>query len=567
MIKNQKIFLNYVEDVKEIIKNALNNEDLIQIEHSIKEAELVVPVVGDFSSGKSTLINSYLDGEVLETGITPVTALATEIRFDANDYIEALNANNNIVKYKLNDSELIKENVKNYEYLRLHLNNQKIKDLEPLILVDMPGFSSPISLHNRAILNYLSKGVYFIVLLSVEDGTITKSLLRELQNIDELGKKFTFCLSKTNLKPKSDVSLILENVKEDLELEFDYTDDIILLNDDSGENFRKIVKSIDYEALFHSLFIEQLKSIYFDIDSSLNIKIATLSNTNEEAQNAINELQNSVKKIIEKKENTIEDVKTKYSSQNIEAIINAITSELAKNQDSLANMALHNPDGLSVEINEILTAKLLSEIKRRLESVSDRVINDFNIEISSSLSDISNFSLDADWVNKLSQNMKTMLKLSQQGLNRLGTLANTKKDNAIYKTIASILGITTTILNPILEIVILFLPEILSMLTKASQEQKIKENFIQKFHAEIIPSIKVKVREVLPEIYNEQVKSLVTQIAQSFERELLQKEQEIQGTLKEKEERIKDGQKEIDRLHSIKNELEDITTKILYKEI
>jgi len=567
MIKNQKKFLHYLQDVKKIIKNEVNNEDLIQIEQLIKKAELVVPVVGGFSAGKSTLINSYLDSKILPTGITPVTALATEIRFDTNDHIEALDENQNIAKYELSESELIKENAKDYEYLKLHLHNQKIKDIEPLVLVDMPGFSSPINLHNRAILNYLSKGVYFVVLLSVEDGTIPQSLLRELQNIDELEKKFIFCLSKTNLKPKGDLSLILENIKESLELEFDYTNDIVLLDDNSGESLKKILKNIDYEELFQSLFIEQLKGIYFDIDSTLNIKIATLRNTNEEAQKAINELQNGVKKIRAKQESTIADVKEKYSSQNIEAIINAIATELLKNQETLTNMALHNPDGLSVEINEILTSKLLSEIKRRLESVSDRVINEFNIEINNSLRDISNFSLDADWVNKLSQNMKAILKLSQQGLDKLGTIADSKKNNAIYKTIASILGITTTILNPILEVVILFLPEIISKLTKASQEQKIKETFIQKLHAEIIPSIKVKVREVLPEIYNEQVKSLVTQIAQTFEKELQQKEQEIQGTLKAKEENIKDGEKEIDRLLSIKNELKEITTKTLYEEV
>ncbi len=44
---------------------------------SIQKQQLVIPVVGNFSTGKSTLLNRFLEKSVLPTGITPETSLAT----------------------------------------------------------------------------------------------------------------------------------------------------------------------------------------------------------------------------------------------------------------------------------------------------------------------------------------------------------------------------------------------------------------------------------------------------------------------------------------------------------
>ncbi|GAA8170803.1 hypothetical protein NP0156_09220 [Helicobacter pylori] len=45
--------------------------------------------MGNFSTGKSTLLNRFLEKSVLPTGITPETSLATELHYSANERIEA----------------------------------------------------------------------------------------------------------------------------------------------------------------------------------------------------------------------------------------------------------------------------------------------------------------------------------------------------------------------------------------------------------------------------------------------------------------------------------------------
>src|ERR671935_1884526 len=47
----------------------------------LAEALVYVAVIGEFKRGKSTLINALLGEDVLPTGVTPVTAVPTLLRF------------------------------------------------------------------------------------------------------------------------------------------------------------------------------------------------------------------------------------------------------------------------------------------------------------------------------------------------------------------------------------------------------------------------------------------------------------------------------------------------------
>ena len=245
MLKTKKHYLTYISEVKNLLDSIIDTK-LSNLKEEIISSELLIPVVGGFSAGKSTLINSFLEENILSTNLTPETALATEIRYSDKNYFEAIKENEEAKIYNLSQKEEIKQNSKNYQYLKLYLNNPKLKEIEPLILVDMPGFDSPIELHNQAILNYLNRGIYFIILMSAEEGTISKTLLREIRNIAEFGKGFSFCISKTNLRPIENVLSIKEEIEEILEDEFDFDREVILIDDNGGESLKKILGAIKW---------------------------------------------------------------------------------------------------------------------------------------------------------------------------------------------------------------------------------------------------------------------------------------------------------------------------------
>jgi GTPase SAR1 family protein len=291
-------FLSYLQELKKLVSKANFEVDLIEnLQKQIKDLELIVPVIGGFSAGKSSLINSFLGSEILPVKITPETALSTELRYSNKNYIEAIKKDNSIETFDISLMSEIKNNARNYQYIKLYLNNQNLKDIEPLILVDMPGFDSPIELHNQAIMNYLNKGVYFIILNSIEDGVIPKSILREIDNIVEFNKDFTFCISKTNLKPGEIIKEVKNTIQEQLEVEFDYNKDIVLLDDNSGSNLDKILKSININNLYRKIFLEELKSNYFQVESTFNTTIYSLKTTDEEIEKWINEIESSINKL------------------------------------------------------------------------------------------------------------------------------------------------------------------------------------------------------------------------------------------------------------------------------
>lgn len=568
MIGIQKQYRTYLKDVVTQLQlieiDASQQEKLIE---NIRDTELIVPVVGGFSAGKSTLINSWLDDEVLSTNLTPETALATELRYSVDSYIEAVKPDGSFDKFKLDQSEDIKHASSEYQYLKLYLNHEKLKSVEPLVLVDMPGFDSPLELHNAAIMNYLNKGIYFIVLTSIEDGNLTKSTLRELENMAEFGKDFSFCLSKANLKSDEDVASVKDRIQEQLGDYLEFNKRVIPLYENGGKELNKILTDIDEEKLFEKIFKQELKYNYLEVESSINTIISTLKTSKEDVINALLELQNSIKKIISKKEKMIEEAKLKYSDNSVEAIINGVSRELMTNQESLVQMALSNQEAFSQEMSQIVKNTLIYQVKTQLNEVSSDMLNDFSIEIKDLGNTISSFEFGDEWIDTISKSTSILLKNAQNGLNDLVSARKDKQsDNSgdMYKIITGTLAITTSVISPILEVVILLLPEIISFFSGQSKEAKMKQDMYTKFSTEIIPSIKTKIRAELPNLFDSQINTIINTISDKFEEQLQQKEQEIKQAQEEKEKSIEDIETKLVELEEIKQNVKQLATNTLY---
>ena len=568
MIQTQKKYSDYLQEVKNILKDT--NVEISKInfyEEKINNTELIVPVVGGFSAGKSTLINQFLGENILSTALTPETALATELRYSENSYIKAIKKDDTFDKYEISEIDIIKEKAKNYKYIKLYLNNQKLQEIEPLILVDMPGFDAPIEHHNQAILNYLNRGIYFIILTSIEDGNITKSVLREITNIMEFGKDFSFCLSKTNLRTENDIKAVQNIIEDQLKDYFDFNKEIILTDNSSGLELEKILNNIDIEELFKKVFLSDLRFNHIENESSINIILSTLKVSREEVLKTIAELENSIKNILNKKEQMIEEAEEKYSNTNIDGIINKITNELNLQKEVLISYAIANPNNISQEINEIVKNILIPEIRKRIKDVSNRIVDDFSIELKNLENNLDNSNFDNNWIEKISYSTKNILEKAQNGLSTIVDERRSKEtDDKLYKAITTILGVTTSFVAPIIEIIIIFLPEIVRFISGKAKEKQQKEKISEQISISMIPEIKRKLRETIPQIFNDYLKNTIETISQEFETQLEQKRQEIIVTQQEKEDNIKDIEQEILKLENIKKELQFLATKNLYNQ-
>ena len=542
-MKAKKNFLEYIKEVKNIITPLeIPDNGLSDIQSQIEHAELIVPVVGGFSAGKSTLINSFLGKEILPTAVTPETALATELRYSETDYIEAVTESGSIERHEISEFGSLKDNAQNFTNLRLFLNNDKLKVIQPLVLVDMPGFDAPIENHNRAILTYLERGVFFVFLTSVDDGNITLSMKREIENLERFSKGFAFCISKTNLRAPDDVAAVKEKIADQLVDYFDYEGEIALLDMDGGENLNKILQTIDPEELFSSLFLDTLRDNNVALTHSINLKTATLKKDGREAEDTVSALQDALNKLDAQKNNALSEIEHRYSGSRINAIAEKVAQVLLMKKAHLVELGMQNQHAFANELNELVKNSLLSQVQSSFQDVGAQIVRDFDSEMRMALSGAGSSSLlDDNMISRIADSTERLLGSFASGLSNMSAGMNerVRGDNggsigALYRTAATILGLTTSVVAPVLEVVIIFLPDIIRYFSKGAQERKMREQIEQKITGEIIPDVKAKIRESLPRVFNEQVERLIMQISHQFEGQLQQKRDEIKAAEAEK---------------------------------
>jgi len=76
MLKTQSTYLNYLKSILPlIVETSIQPDEVTRLQSDIEHTELLVPVIGAFSAGKSSLLNAFLGENVLGIGLTPETEL------------------------------------------------------------------------------------------------------------------------------------------------------------------------------------------------------------------------------------------------------------------------------------------------------------------------------------------------------------------------------------------------------------------------------------------------------------------------------------------------------------
>ena len=558
-MNSKKQFLDYIGEVKNIISTLeISDNKLSEIQRNITDAELIVPVVGGFSAGKSTLLNSFLGNEILPTAVTPETALATELRYSDSNYIEAVTASGAVERHQLADFARLKDNAQNFKNLRVYLNNENLKAIQPLVLVDMPGFDAPIENHNQAILNYLERGVFFVFLTSIEDGNITLSMKREIDNLQQIGKGFAFCISKTNLRAPDDVKAVQQKIAEQLEDDFDYTGQIALLDMDGGNNLKNILTAVNPDELFKLLFIDELRENYTGLIQSINVKISTFKSDRKEIEETLSALQNSLQGIEAKKQSAIKDVDQRYSRDSVSVINQAVTSAILQQKMRLVDLVINNQGAFERELNDITKNALLSAVQTRFRAISQDLIEEMGNGINAQLATLPDGGLAGI----------AMDVLANSGADAFGKVANT----ALKSISKAIMGkVTSATLKALLgsvfgivSAVLLFLPEIISLFTKGERERRQREQVEQAIINNVIPQIQQQLNSVLPDLMNQNITALINQVSEQFEEQLQQKRNEIEAAEAEKAAKAVELESTINELESGKQQLTTAANRYLF---
>ncbi len=516
----QTNFVKFLEQVLEVLKEVeIDKKECSTLLENIQKQQLVIPVVGNFSAGKSTLLNRFLEKSVLPTAITPETSLATELHYSANEHIEAFSNNDEKAEsFELNDQsfEVIKENAPKYSYLKVYLNNEALKNSAPLVFVDMPGFDSPISSHTHAILEYLERGVHFVILTSAEEGSLTKRMVRELKNLLEFDKGLSFILSKTNLRTPSQVEEISHYIQDQIQDHLDLTTHLIYSNKDNNA-LLEVADKIDAEKLFSSLYLKRLKFLNSQLQNSLKSVIESFDYSKEKALEEIKALDLGVKGIEKNYEKSRANLEEEYSSVAVGSVVKKVIEEVREQKPYLASL-INKPDELNSEIKSITQQSLIKNAKLEIEKINLSFSKDFHAEFES--------------LNKLSSDLSVNLEHGiELGVNALSVILS---KIPVTRPFALILQE----LKPLLKDLLTLLPNIINSFFRNEEKERAKlENLIE---VKVIPEVQYELKKVLPGLFNECLENSLKSLKDRCELEITHKKQEIALVQKEKEKHLND---------------------------
>ncbi len=174
---------------------------------------LAVAVVGQFSSGKSSFLNALLGADVLPTGLVPVTAKPTYIKYAPTAMLKAL-YNDGREEYlplcELGGFVDQRRAMKDVRNLVIYAPNELLKKVS---FIDTPGLNSRSDADTKETLNIL-KIAGALVWISLADNAARKSELDELALIPPALRGLSVCLLNQKDKlSKEELARVLEHAR------------------------------------------------------------------------------------------------------------------------------------------------------------------------------------------------------------------------------------------------------------------------------------------------------------------------------------------------------------------
>lgn len=176
----------YKEKFKKLIeiqeKYDISTDETQSILDSIDTYRVNTPVVGNFSTGKSSMINAIIGKPLLSVDITPETAVPTEVYYGNNKVYQYDKFG--VVERKIEELPLKGLTIQNTDLVKIEYDNDFLKQIQSVNIVDLPGFDTSIELHNRAIDQYLPNSLAYLLVVSSDEPVLKESIsdfLKELK--------------------------------------------------------------------------------------------------------------------------------------------------------------------------------------------------------------------------------------------------------------------------------------------------------------------------------------------------------------------------------------------------
>lgn len=348
-------------------------------ERALQEnAKLVLPLVGEFSAGKTSLINALTDCKKLETATKPTTATIYEVHFGSDaTYATILDAQDNIVEVS-DISELKNDNLADAKVITVFDTSNKVPS--STILVDTPGLSSPDAKHKQVLMDFLPKADG-ILLVSDVNQQLTRSLTEFISTVKLTKCPIFLVLTKSDTKTKEDIEKAKAYIANNSEIPVEQIAVVSAATDNLSElyslfaNIQKkkneIIKQVDTRRLQNivSTLSKHIEELMKASSSNDNLDEAI-----RDARGALDRIKQGINRLVENAADKINELERKtvrgFEDTAIQKLDALVTGQ-SNNFDKGAITAIDNIANLYVRSYADDVQRILQEEARSVQGTTE----------------------------------------------------------------------------------------------------------------------------------------------------------------------------------------------------
>lgn len=366
-------------------KEISNRLKKIETKLNKSDCPLVLPLVGEFSSGKTTLINSLTESKILETATRPTTATIYEVHFGSEE-CKAFVTDENGKTTELDDIKTLKNSELSDSAVVTVFDTSK-KVPSSIVLVDTPGLSSPDPRHRQTLIDFLPQADAVLLVADI-NAQITRSLTDFVKTMSLSNKQLYLVLTKTDTKSLTETEATRKYIEENLNVN---KEKIVCVSAQEGklDELFNLFDSIqkDKTQILIKVNEERLRIIAKDMATRVNELLKAPNNSKDiEGQIAkknieLRKIQRKIEDSISSASDDIEDIQRKTSRKFEDTVfdgLESLTSGKSSNYNEEAKAVIYNT--ASLVLNEYK-----GQVKRILHDHAAKGIG--NEELDTSLLD------------------------------------------------------------------------------------------------------------------------------------------------------------------------------------
>lgn len=349
------------------LDNIVSELEAIDTRSKQENANIILPLVGEFSSGKTTLINALTDSKKLETATKPTTATIYEVHFGCDScHAKVLDQKGEL--HSVQDvAELKNDILADAKVVTVFDTSNRVP--ATTILVDTPGLSSPDQKHKQTLVGFLPKADG-IMLVSDINQQITRSLVDFIETMKLSRRPIYLILSKSDTKSRTEIEAVKKYISDNCQIPLKQ---IAVVSASTGEleELYSLLNSIqkDKKEILKKVDNQRVKNI-IDVLTNHIDELMKASNSDKDLEEAIRRCQYELDKI----------------SRNIDRLVDSMSDDIE-------------------EEGRILSRKFDDTIFDRLNGLVTGKSNDFDAEAISVINNTATLLL-----NEYRNSIKTILR-------------------------------------------------------------------------------------------------------------------------------------------------------------